>query len=40
MMMVPKRKNDFDLLDEVFGDPFFVNHENKVMKTDIKEKKE
>lgn len=35
-MLVPKR-NEFDLLDDLFKDPFFINHENKVMKTDIKE---
>lgn len=36
MMLIPRR-SDFDLLDDVFGDPFFRNHENKIMKTDIKE---
>lgn len=36
MMMIPRR-NDFDLFDDLFKDPFFTNHENKVMKTDIKE---
>lgn len=36
MMMIPRR-NDFDFLDELFQDPFFNRHENKVMKTDIKE---
>lgn len=36
MMMIPRR-NDFDLLDDLFKDPFFNSHENKVMKTDIKE---
>lgn len=35
MMLIP-RKNDFDLLDDLFKDPFF-SHENKVMKTDILE---
>lgn len=39
MMMIPRR-NDFDLLDDLFKDPFFNNHENKVMKTDIKENEE
>lgn len=34
--MIPRR-NDFDLLDDLFKDPFFTNHENRVMKTDIKE---
>lgn len=36
MMMIPRR-NNFDLFDDLFKDPFFTNHENKVMKTDIKE---
>lgn len=40
MMLIP-RKNDFDLFDEMFADPFFMNHgETKLMKTDIKEKKD
>ena len=39
MMMLPRR-NRFDLLDDIFKDPFFSNHENKVMKTDIKENDE
>ena len=39
MMMIPRR-NDFDLFDEMFSDPFFTGTENKVMKTDIKEKKD
>ena len=38
-MMIPRR-NDFDLFDEMFSDPFFTGTENKVMKTDIKEKKD
>ncbi len=38
MMMIPRRRNEFDLLDEMFTDPFFNEHESKVMKTDIKEK--
>lgn len=36
MMLIPRR-NDFDLLDEMFGDPFFSRNESKMMKTDIKE---
>lgn len=40
MMMIPRRKNEFDLLGEMFTDPFFNEHESKVMKTDIKEKKD
>lgn len=39
MMMIPRR-NDFDLFDEMFSDPFFTGTENKIMKTDIKEKKD
>ena len=39
MMMIPRR-SDFDLFDEMFTDPFFAGSENKVMKTDIKEKKD
>ena len=38
MMMVPRRKNEFDLFDEMFNDPFFTRGENKLMRTDIKEK--
>ena len=39
MMMIPRR-NDFDLFDEMFRDPFFNEGESKLMKTDIKEKKD
>ena len=39
MMMIPRR-NHFDLFDEMFRDPFFEGTESKVMKTDIKEKKD
>ena len=39
MMMIPRR-NDFDLFDDIFKDPFFTNNESKIMKTDIKEKKD
>lgn len=38
--MIPRRKNEFDLLGEMFADPFFTEHESKIMKTDIKEKKD
>ncbi len=41
MMMIP-RKNNFDIFDEVFNEPFFergiARRENNLMKTDIKEK--
>ena len=39
MMMIPRKRNDFDLFDEMFGmDPFFERRVAKLMKTDIKEK--
>lgn len=37
MMMMPKR-NEFDLLREMFHDPFFSENNNRLMRTDIKEK--
>lgn len=40
MMMIPRRKNEFDLFDEMFNDPFFTRGESKLMKTDIKERKD
>ena len=40
MMMIPRRHNDFDLIEDMFRDPFFANEESKIMKTDIKEKKD
>ena len=33
--MIPR--NNFDLFDDLFRDPFFSKSESKVMKTDIKE---
>ena len=39
MMMIPRR-NDFDLFDEIFDDPFFSRVDTKLMRTDIKEKKD
>lgn len=39
MMMIPRR-HDFDLWDDMFTDPFFTESESKLMKTDIKEKKD
>ena len=39
MIMIPRRHN-FDLWDEMFRDPFFNEGESKLMKTDIKEKKD
>ena len=41
MLMIPRRKNEFDLLEDMFKiDPFFSEEGSKVMKTDIKEKKD
>ncbi len=40
MMMIPRRKNEFDLLEEMFTDPFFSEHESRIMKTDIKEEED
>ena len=42
MMMLPRRRNDLDLFDRMFlDDPFFSGErESKLMKTDIKEKKD
>ena len=39
MMMIPRR-NDFDLIGEMFRDPFFTEHETRVMKADRIEKKD
>lgn len=38
MMMIPRRSNTFDLIEEMFSDPFFQERESKIMKTDIREK--
>ena len=39
MMMVPRRNsNGLDIFDDVFADPFFSEKENKIMRTDLKEK--
>ena len=40
MMMIPRRRNEFDLLEDMFRDPFFNEGETKLMRTDIKEKKD
>ena len=36
MLMIPRR-NDFDLIGDLFDDSFFHKNESKLMKTDIKE---
>ena len=39
MMMIPRKRNEFDLFDDFFkGDDFFTRREQSLMKTDIKEK--
>lgn len=38
MMMIPRRRDEFDLWGDLFKDPFFSNAESKIMRTDIKEK--
>ena len=40
MMMIPRKRNDFDLFEDMFSDPFFERKESRLMKTDIKEKKD
>lgn len=42
MMMIPRRRNEFDFFDDLFkGDDFFpTRRESSIMKTDIKEKKD
>lgn len=37
MMMIPRKRNELDLFDSMFNDPFFDRKETKWMKTDIKE---
>lgn len=40
-MMLPRRRPDFDLFDDVLTDPFFTDiRDNTLMKTDVKEKKD
>ena len=39
-MMIPRRNNDFDLIGDMFRDPFFSENESKIVRTDIKEKKD
>ena len=41
MMMIPRRKNEFDLFNDFFGgDDFFSRRESAIMKTDIRELKD
>ena len=39
MMLIP-RKNNYDLFDDFFRDDFFSKGERKLMKTDIRERKD
>ena len=38
MMMIPRKRNEFDLFDDMFRDPFFERKEMNLMRTDIREK--
>lgn len=39
MMMIPRKRHEFDLFDDMFEmDPFFERKETKLMRTDVKEK--
>ena len=39
MMMIPRKRSEFDLFNDFFGgDDFFSRRESSIMKTDIKEK--
>lgn len=40
MMMIPRKRNEFDLFDDMFMDSFFDRKESRIMKADIKEKGE
>ena len=41
MLMIPRKRNEFDLFNDFFGgDDFFTRRESAIMKTDIKEKKD
>ena len=41
MMMIPRKRNEFDLFDDFFGgNDLFPRRESSIMKTDIKEKKD
>ena len=41
MMMIPRKRNEFDLFNDFFGgDDFFTRRESTIMKTDIKELKD
>ena len=41
MMMIPRRRNEFDLFKDFFeGDELWPRRESSIMKTDIKEKKD
>ena len=39
-MIIPRKRNEFNLFEDIFDDPFFVKRDSKLMRTDIKEKGE
>ncbi len=40
MFMIPRKRNEFDIWEDMFKDPFFNEERSQIMKTDIKEKKD
>lgn len=40
MMMIPRKRNEFNLFEDIFDDPFFEKRDSKLMRADIKEKGE
>jgi len=38
MMMIPRKRNEFNWFDSMFDEPFFERKESRLMRTDIKEK--
>ena len=40
MMMIPRKRNEFNLFEDIFDDPFFEKRDSILMRTDIKEKGE
>ena len=38
MMMIPKKRNEFDLFDDLFDNSFLERRDAKIMRTDIREK--
>ena len=40
MMMIPRKRNEFNLFEDIFDYPFFEKRDSKLMRKDIKEKGE